>query len=198
MLNKHLQVVIQKGFTLVEVMIVVLLLALILNFAVPELSRFFERNRLKAAAEEVYSQIHYARSETIKQSTPLFMRFVANNTSTWSFGIDTATGCTPTDALGGANPCTIMVGATAVRKAVVNGADEANFTNIKMSLKDSGGTTVNPFEIAFDQVRGTATAGTITLTSPNGWIINNVVSVLGHVKVCSPSGAGKISGYPAC
>ena len=198
MLNKHLQTVVQAGFTLVELMIAVLLLALILTLAVPEMSKFLERNRLKAAAEEVYSQIHYARSESIKQSIPLFMRFVANNTSSWSFGIDESTGCTPTDALGGANPCTISVAGTAVRKAVVNGANEASFTGIKMLLQDSGGTTVNPFEIQFDQVRGTATAGSVTLTSANGWVIRNVVSALGHVKLCSPAGAGSMPGYPVC
>jgi len=198
MIIKQLQRTIQAGFTIVEITIALLLLALIMALAVPELSKFLERNQLRAAAEEVYGQIHYARTESIKQSIPLFMKFVANNTSTWSFGIDTASGCIPTDALGGTNPCTISIGAVNVRKAVVNGSNDTQFTNIKMSLKDAGGTVVNPYEIQFDQVRGTATAGSVTLTSSNGWILTNEISTLGHVKLCSPAGVGKMPGYPEC
>ena len=205
MVNNTQQGQMQSGFTLVELMITMLILALILNYAVPAMGAFVERNRLKAAAEEVFSQIHYARTESIKQSTALSMVFSANGTDTWSFGLgptNSAPYIAPCDTsetdASQADACVINVGGTNVFKVTINNSGDANFNNIKMALTNSSGTTINPYRIDFDQVRGTATSGRIILTSESGWIIRNEISPLGHVRVCSPAGNNEISGYPAC
>ena len=205
MVNKTQQGQAQSGFTLVEIMITVLVLAVVLNFGVPAMGAFVERNRLKSAAEDVYSKLNYARSESIKQSRQLVMHFSANGTDTWSFGIGSSSGCdlSLTDPTA-AGACAIDVdasaaGTTMVLKVTKNKSGDADYQNIKMDLTNASNTSINPtYNISFDQVRGTATAGKIVLTSESGWIIRNEISPLGHVKVCSPAGNNKISGYPEC
>lgn len=184
----------EQGFTLIEMLISILIVAIILRFGVPEMNKFIERNRIKGAAEAVYNEINFARSQSIKTSTTRYMKFVSSGTSTWSFGIDDATGCDPTAALGGTNPCAIPAsdGGTNVLKSVVNGSSNPAFPGINMS------TSPGSLEITFDPVRGTATSATVTLTSANNYEIRAVVTALGHVSLCSPTGSNYVSGYSTC
>ena len=57
-------------------------------------------------------------------------------------------------------------------------------------------TPVKEFEFKFDPVRGTATAGDITLTSALGKELQVKVMPLGNISVCSPD--GKIPSYRDC
>lgn len=60
-----------KGFTLVELMITVVIVAVILTIAVPGFLGLIERNRLQAAANNVYSSLVLARSEALKRNRPV-------------------------------------------------------------------------------------------------------------------------------
>ena len=193
MCTKQNMTVKQRGFSLVEIMITLLLLALIINFGVPAMNSFLERNRLKSAAEEIYNQIKYARSESIKQSRPLYLKFSADGSTAWSLGISNTSGCTitETDATN-ASACRIDVGGTWVRKVFINGTTGQSYPDISLSVNP------DPYEISFDQVRGIATAGVVTLTSTSGWVIRSSLSALGHVKLCSPTGVTNVAGYPSC
>jgi type II secretion system protein H len=53
------------GFTLLEIMVVVVILAIIVGVAMPSMSKFNESNRLKTAARELASLMRYARTEAI-------------------------------------------------------------------------------------------------------------------------------------
>ena len=61
-----------RGFTLVEMMIVVLLMGLMLAFAVPALRRLGNTQNLKGAKEDVIAQLQMARARAI--STGLVQR----------------------------------------------------------------------------------------------------------------------------
>ena len=54
-----------RGFTLVEMLIVVLLMGLMLGFAVPALRRMGNTHGLKGAKENIISQVQLARSRAI-------------------------------------------------------------------------------------------------------------------------------------
>lgn len=57
----------QRGFTLLEVMVVVAILAILTALAAPSFTPLIERWRVRQAVEGLQSTIYYARSEAIKR-----------------------------------------------------------------------------------------------------------------------------------
>lgn len=57
----------QAGFTLIELMVTIAILAIISMIAAPSFTPLMERWRVRGAAEELQSTIYYARSEAIKR-----------------------------------------------------------------------------------------------------------------------------------
>ena len=58
----------QQGFTLVELMIGVVVLALVTLVGIPEMRSFVASQRTKAAASDLYSAMVFARSEAVKRN----------------------------------------------------------------------------------------------------------------------------------
>jgi prepilin-type N-terminal cleavage/methylation domain-containing protein len=65
-----------RGFTLPEALIVMLLLALLLAFALPAGQRWLERQRLWHAAETVLADLYLARSEAMHGSRNVLLRLL--------------------------------------------------------------------------------------------------------------------------
>lgn len=169
-----------SGFTLIEMMVTVAVAAILLTIAIPSFTHMIEQNRLKSTAETLYADLRFARSEAIKRNRTVRVSFYVNG-SDWCYGlkVDVNCDCTGTNPN---KPCEIA----GVEK-VVN-SDE--FTSI--SITD----TASSF--SFSPLRGTADPGSTKFQSANNKKLHVVVSGLGRVRLCSPSGAGKVSGYPAC
>ena len=182
----------QQGFTLIEAMIVVSIIAVLLAVAVPSFSDFFDKNRLKRAAEEVYGLVAKAKAETVIRDTDLS---VSVDSGTWCAGYAVAANCNC--AL--ANPDT--VGACAVPVAGVNvlqAIDGTSFTGVVIAAD---------FDTTFNSVRGTANNGTISLAAGDGawvggvwdgdWALNVIVSTRGRIRICAPN-ANRTMGYSGC
>lgn len=60
-----------RGFTLIELMIVLVILAVVLMIALPGFSEITLSTRLKAYANELVSSAYLARSEAIKRNVPV-------------------------------------------------------------------------------------------------------------------------------
>ncbi|WP_370600723.1 GspH/FimT family pseudopilin [Pseudomonas nitroreducens] len=69
------------GFTLVELMIVVTLLAIFATLAVPSFTSTIERNRLQTQADELKSLLLYARGEAVSQKATIT---AAGSDDVWS------------------------------------------------------------------------------------------------------------------
>ena len=75
----------EQGFTLIELMITVVVLAILIAVAVPNMNDAIRKRRIVGAAEAVHAQLQFARSEAIKQSQPVSA--VVTTTAPWSVAV---------------------------------------------------------------------------------------------------------------
>jgi len=173
-----------SGFTLVELMIVVAVLAILLGIAAPSFQSMLDKRRLTGAAEQLYADLQYARSEAIRQNKIVTVYF-SETTSPWCYGMDddTASACNCNSA-----PSACTVGGV---QKVVAGSD---FRNVTLS------SNFDSDNFVFDPRRGTASRqGTVLLQSTSAGAVNVIVSQLGRVKLCASTIENRAkTGYPLC
>jgi type IV fimbrial biogenesis protein FimT len=156
-----------KGFTLIELMIVLAIIAVLVAISSPSFSDAAERKRLVSAAENISSDLEWAKVESIKRNDPITVDLTSGVNGTWSYSFSDSDGVVRTTA-------------------AANYGDYAN-----LSLTHNFGAD----DFSFDPARATVDEnGTIALTSTN-YDLNVVVSLLGRIRICSPSG---IAGYATC
>ena len=76
------------GFTAIELMVVVSIVAILAALAAPSFSPLIENWRVRESAEQLQSTLYYARSEAIKRGGQVLIQKIPNNTN----GCTTATG----------------------------------------------------------------------------------------------------------
>ncbi len=67
------------GFSLIELMMVLVLVAIFASIAVPSFNALIERNRIQTASEELYSLLQYARSEAVNRHANVSIRATQND-----------------------------------------------------------------------------------------------------------------------
>lgn len=125
----------ESGFTLIELMVTVTVMAVLLAIAVPSFQSFLVRNNLASSGASFLSTVNYARSEAVKRSMTVTICPSANGATctggTWSSGWITFV---DTNANGSAD-----AGETVLRAhPTLTGNYSAAST-----LQDSSGTAVN-------------------------------------------------------
>jgi type IV fimbrial biogenesis protein FimT len=85
---------VQRGVTLIEVMVVLGIAAILLAFAVPGFREFVARNRLDGASQDLLASLQLARSEATRRGAQVTMRLAgtagSKNWGTgWAMFVDT-------------------------------------------------------------------------------------------------------------
>ena len=73
--EKILNRVLNRGFTLIELLITICVLSVLLIFAAPSFSSFFESSRMKTAQDELMGFVIMAKSEAVFRNAPVYIHF---------------------------------------------------------------------------------------------------------------------------
>lgn len=174
------------GSTLIEVMITVVVLGILASIAVPSFQGLRERARLQAAAEAVYAQLQFARSESIKENRDIFVHVSPGVSGAWCVGLSNSAN---------ANDCSCNVSSSCTfgptGNAMQRNLPSGDFPGVALATE----TTI----FGFESRRGARifTASTeeeaITLTGANSLQAQVVHNARGRIRLC-----GNFGGYHAC
>lgn len=67
-----------RGFTLVELMIVIVVLGIVAVLGVPSFAQVMANSAVKGAANEAYADLQYARSESVQRNAVVTVTFAAS------------------------------------------------------------------------------------------------------------------------
>lgn len=194
------------GFTIVELMIVIVVAAIGIALAVPSFRDMIERKRLAGATEAAFQHLQRAKSQALKRSKPMLVDFYINGND-WAIGLtDKMGGCDAEDTAG-TDVCDVdedndLAGTTRLVMRVVS----SDFRGITMSqavgfanasVAPGGCTTTSNQQACFDFLRGLARTGQYDFDSAN-YKLRVQVTMLGHINVCIPSLQKKMPGYNDC
>ena len=175
-----------RGFTLIELMVVVALAAIVLSLAAPSFTGFLAKKRVEGVMTELATDLQYARSEAVSRNAPVRITF---DTYCYVITAQPADGTTPTSSCSQTTTPTLGTGATNVKQVQLKSGSTASFfPNSSLSW------------LELDPVRGVATfstgatSGSINVnSSPGSWQLQALLCTMGRVTVCSPNSS--ITGY---
>ncbi len=172
-------------------MVTIAVLAILVAIGIPSFQGTLDKRRIIGAAEQIYADLQYARSEAIRQNKPVAVHFRNIGTDTaWCYGMYERTGTT-----GDACDCTTSSGAAnCIVRGLQKTVSRTNYKGISLTAASFSGTTFT----TFTPLRGMSSAdGTPTLQSAHG--LQARIVVFGHrIRLCSPSGSTYVSNYPPC
>ena len=175
---------VHRGFTVIELMTVLVIAGVLLSLAIPSFRELLARNRVEGVAAELSTDLQYARSEAVSRNVPVGLIAGANCYTVFVVGTTPATSCT-----------TLGTGGVSIKAVTIDVAATS------LAFASNGGQAF----IQFDPVRGMATdaggandwSGFVNVSTTVGnWQLRADVTNFGRAKACSPSGTFK--GYPSC
>lgn len=183
----------QTGFSVIELLMTVVLLAVGLALAVPSYRAMVEKRQITNGAEQMAAFINSAQGMAMRTNRAVTVSFDRDDEDDWCIGAtagETACDCTGVDT--SAPACTIEGETFLMTNVHANDHELVH----AMGDSDSGSYT-------FDPVRGFAAslddALVMNLRSNNeDFRLNLMVNESGRVTLCKDSGSQALPGYAAC
>lgn len=174
-------------------MVTIAVLAILLALAAPSFNDFFQRYRLRGAADDVATLIALARSEAVARNRNVAIVFSGTGTG-WCVG-----GAAAAEPATLGDPVTAVPSCNCANDCRIGGAVReshgANYKGVTMGAA--------PASFVFDSLNGSVlplgTNTTTTFKSPNGrYSLDLRVSALGRGRLCVPAGTPAMSGFQSC
>lgn len=198
-----------RGFTLIELMVTLVVLTVLVTMAVPSFMDYFEKTRVRGAADQVTNLLARARQAAVKSNMPIGIVAIEKSGGGWCVGArqpvepaqwalrpSTASTCNCETA---SSFCRVEGEALFVDSASLGGsrAPVVDVTDFDFSYTPKlGGVSDNgaPGK-AFLQ----SAASSLSITSPNGrYEVRVVVTPLGQSYACIPNGKPPFFSYRDC
>lgn len=173
---------VQRGVTLIECCIAVVVMSILVGSAAPSFEKFVSRRTLEGTAAEAAADLHFARSEAVSRNRPVTVSFAAAPDGARCVIVHSGTASSCSCAAGGIPQCNASA-------QILKSQGFAAGSKIKVA-SNVGSMTVNP-------VRGTFTlGGKVQVTHADGTELRHVVTPAGRIRTCAVD--AKVSGYQPC
>jgi prepilin-type N-terminal cleavage/methylation domain-containing protein len=140
----------QGGFTIIELMTVMVIAAVLLVLALPSFNETLARRRLEGQANELVTDLSYAKSEAVARNRSVELRTGGGGTC-YTIGV--------------MNTATPSVGNCDCSAAPGSRCGVAGTIELKTVTLSSGVTVDNNIAFAFEPVRGSAPAASAAMTN---------------------------------
>jgi type IV fimbrial biogenesis protein FimT len=180
-----------RGFTVIELMAVVVVAAVLLALAVPSLREFMARQRVKAINAELVTDVQFARSESVARKSKVVISFQSDDAQFTCYTIYDIDG-----TAGAGCDC---------RKPLGTACDGVpNAIELKtVQVPRSTSVTLQPpaapaHFVSFEDPQGLSNRNDfrVTVASSISGKLRTATNALGRPQVCSPDGS--IGGVPPC
>lgn len=156
-----------RAYSLPELLISIVLMAILFNLAIPSFQRILERQRLTAAAESLYAQLQQAKILALKHKQNIRLSFNLFDSNHWCYGLSTSIcNCWQT------NSCQI------------DGIEQLTRYTEFPGVSIAGSTVPWGNGAVFEPRQGNVTAGGATLASEN-FQIRIKTSGQGRIRICN-------------
>ncbi len=182
----------QTGFTLIELMISVVLLAIGAALALPSYHEMVEKRQVTHGAEQIMAFVNSAQMEAMKQNRVVTVSYARTADNNWCFGATlgaTACDCNETSP-GETDFCAINSA-----PAVITNVNTGNLDLLKSITGDGA--------YSFDPVRGILTNLNDSLavdlsSNSQKYQLRLTVSNTGEAILCSKDSSHSVPGYSVC
>ena len=186
-----------KGFTLIELMIAIGVVAIITSLALPSYRTIIEKRQVTSGAEQLAAFLSSAQMESVKRSDNISVSYSRTDVDTWCIGMvqgTTVCDCTVTDP-------------TATDACVVDSqlrvVDDSNFNfpGIMDAMDGDGDFVFDPARGLIYDDSGFAAfneAELELLSEDSTYALNAQITRTGRVKICSDSDDKKVPRFETC
>lgn len=179
-----------QGVTLVEILVVIAIVAILAALAIPSFSDYFQRSRLRGAADSVAALLASSRGEAVRLNRQVNVSF-GGTAANWCVGANAA-----------AAPA--RVGDLMPNAAACDCTNAASCSSGVVSANQFPGVTVT--SVAANATFNPKLGTTIGLANQNfsfisrdaNYRLETRVTPLGHVRTCRLASSAFIAGYEDC
>ncbi len=179
------------GFTLIEALVAISILAVLLAVAVPSLNDWILLTRLKASAAELVTDLQLARSESVRRNYEVVIRYRSDATqSCYTVHLHAAV----------AGDCRCLDGAGVACAGGMGDVNRAELKTTSVATNRGVNMTFVPVRIQFNPPTGlplNLTALQANFNAGGTRQLRVVTNATGRPQICAPAGSS-VPGYAAC